>query len=207
MAQPVTFRTASAHDVEQLIDLMVVSSWGGIRSAWERVRLSGETWRDRGRVEIADRESEIGYPRFVVAEAKDGLAAMVLFNLVGDTAQLDMRNAMPEEAGAMRLIRQARNSLFVREIATASWARGRGLASELLALAETVAASNGAKRVTLIVNDANGPAERLYVRRGFRVCAEEASLGHPTFPDGSRLLLMEKAITPPKKEEAPGSAS
>jgi ribosomal protein S18 acetylase RimI-like enzyme len=194
MALSVTFRSATADDIEVLIDLMVVSSWGGIRDAWDRARTGGQTWRDRGRIEIADRDSEIGFARFIVAEAERGIAAMVLLNMVGDTGGIGLRGVAPEEQGALRLIRKAAHSLFIREIATAEWARGRGLASELLSLAERVAQGNGVSRMTLIVNDANAAAERLYLGRGFSCAAEEASLGHPRFPDGSRLLLMEKPL-------------
>jgi ribosomal protein S18 acetylase RimI-like enzyme len=194
MSTPVTFRTAESGDIETLIDLMLVSSWGGIRTAWERVRAREETWRDRGRMEIADRDSEIGYPRFVVADAGGPLAAMLLLNLVGDTATLEPRHAPPEEIGALRLIKLAARSVFIREIATADWARGRGIASELLGLAERVALSNNLARATLIVNDSNAGAERLYRKHGFTVCGEEASFGHPRFADGSRLLLMEKQV-------------
>ncbi|MGL4239698.1 MAG: GNAT family N-acetyltransferase, partial [Beijerinckiaceae bacterium] len=195
-------------DTEQLIDLMVVSSWGGIRGAWERARAHGETWRDRGRIEIADRDSEIGDSRFVVAETGGRIAAMVLLNLVGDTRLIEIGRAVPEEAAALRLIKQASFSVFIREIATADWARGRGLAGELLGLAERVAVSNGTARLTLIVNDANRAAERMYVGRGFAVCGEEACIGHPHFPEGSRLLLMEKSLSAAsdKKEGAPESA-
>jgi ribosomal protein S18 acetylase RimI-like enzyme len=204
MDTPVTFRSAAATDVEQLIDLMVLSSWGGIRLAWERVRAHGETWRDRGRQEISDRDSEIGFSRFVVADAGGRIAAMILLNLIGDTSDIDPRHGPAQEAGALRLIKLSHHAVFIREIATADWARGRGLATELIGLAEQVAASNGAPRVTLIVNDANAAAGRLYAALGFRTCSEEASLGHPRFPDGSRLLLMEKALG--AKKGAPVSA-
>jgi ribosomal protein S18 acetylase RimI-like enzyme len=193
MSLAVTFRSARADDVEQLIDLMMTSSWGGIRAAWERARAPGETWRDRGRAELGEAEGEIGYTRFVVADADGRIAAMMLLNLVGDTGMLDTTAAMEQEQGALRLIKRARHSLFVREIATADWARGRGIGRELMVLAERLAASQGAPRVTLIVNDANGPAEKLYRKLGYVAASDEASLGHPRFPDGSRLVLMEKA--------------
>jgi ribosomal protein S18 acetylase RimI-like enzyme len=193
MSFSTTFRTARAEDVEQLIDLMMTSSWGGIRAAWERARFPGETWRDRGRAELGEADGEIGYRRFVVADADGRIAAMMLLNLLGDTGLLDTGAAVEQEQGALRLIKRARHSLFIREIATTDWARGKGLGRELMALAERLAVSQGASRVTLIVNDSNGPAEKLYRRLGYVAAWEEASVGHPRFPDGSRLVLMEKA--------------
>jgi ribosomal protein S18 acetylase RimI-like enzyme len=196
MPSEVTFRSGAASDVEALIDLMLISSWGGIRRAWERVKAPGETWRDRGRLEIGEVDGEIGYGRFVVAETGGRLAGMILLNLVGDTARIDPRESAPEDQGALALIQLAHHSLFIREVATAEWARGKGLGRELMGIAERLAVSNAVRRTTLIVNDANGGAEKLYRSLGYTVCGEAPSLGHPHFPDGSRLVLMEKAAPP-----------
>ncbi len=186
------FRVGAASDVEALVDLMMVSSWGGIRAAWERVRGPGETWRQRGAAEIADANCEIGYSRFIVAESGDRMAAMMLLNLLAATDELDPDEQPPEQAGAVALIKRAAHSAFVRELAVAEWARGRGVAGRLLEIAADIARSQGLDRVTLIVNDANGPAHKLYRARGFREVGAEPSLGHPAFPEGSMLLLMEK---------------
>jgi ribosomal protein S18 acetylase RimI-like enzyme len=196
MASPFQFRAASASDVESLIDLMMVSSWGGIRAAWERVRSPRETWRQRGAAEIADVGCEIGYSRFVVAERESRIAGMILLNFLGDTSMLDPEAEPPEQQGVLSLIKAAEFSVFVREIAVLDWARGRGLATAFLSLADSIAESRGDPRVTLIVNDQNTAAHRLYGARGFRPVASTPSIGHPAFSDASSLLLMEKRIQP-----------
>ncbi len=89
MERSFQFRAAMAADIETLVDLMMVSSWGGIRHAWERVRSPRETWRQRGAAEIADVGCEIGYSRFVVAEERGRVAGMILLNCLGDTSALD----------------------------------------------------------------------------------------------------------------------
>ncbi len=187
-----SLRVATPHDVEELLELMMVSSWGGIRSAWARVTAPGESWRQRGVAELADASCEIGYPRFVVADIDGRMAAMMLLNVLGDTSGMNPLLEPPEQAGAVRLIKQAGHSVFVRELAVADWARGRGLARSLLGLAEGLSRSHGLGRVTLIVNDSNGPAHRLYLKEGFVLSDGEPSVGHPAFADGSMLLLMEK---------------
>jgi ribosomal protein S18 acetylase RimI-like enzyme len=197
MASEVTFRSAAASDIEGLIDLMLVSSWGGIRRAWDRVKAPGETWRDRGRVEIGEADGEIGYSRFIVAETGGRLAGMILLNLVGNTARISPGDAAPEDQAALALIQMARHSLFIREVATAEWARRKGLGRELIGIAERLAASNMVPRTTLIVNDANGGAEKLYRSLGYTACGEAPSIGHPRFPEGSRLILMEKVTQAP----------
>lgn len=195
MSIEVRFRSAVASDVEALIDLMLISSWGGIRRAWDRARSPGQTWRDRGRLELADAAGEIGYTRFIVAEAGERIAGMILLNLVADTARIDLAAAPPEDQGALGLIQLARHSLFIREVATAEWARGKGLGRELIGIAERLARSNAVPRTTLIVNDANGGAEKLYLDLGYTACGMAPSIGHPRFPEGSRLVLMEKPTT------------
>jgi ribosomal protein S18 acetylase RimI-like enzyme len=194
MSLSVQFRGAVPGDVPALLDLMVISSWGGIRDAWTRASAPGETWQQRGEAELADAGCEIGYSRFVVAEKDGRLAGMILLNLVGDTAAMDPSREPPEQAAAVALIKAARQSLFIREFAVAEWARGQGLAKEFLRLAESLTLSNNLRRVTLIVNDANAPAHALYRKTGYRQSSQEQSIGHPSFPDSSMLLLMEKSL-------------
>jgi ribosomal protein S18 acetylase RimI-like enzyme len=196
MESIVALRSARLEDIDALLEFMMISSWGGIREAWERVRSPSETWRDRGLSELADPNCEIGYSRFVVAELNGRMAAMVLLNFVGDTTPLDPRREPPEQAGAVALIKLSDRSVFIREIAVAEWARGRGIARTLLALAERLAVSHKLGRVTLIVNDSNGPAHKLYLAEDFKAVASQPSIGHPAFDDGSMLVLMQKMVSP-----------
>ena len=194
MESLIALRSARPEDIGTLLDFMMISSWGGIREAWERVRSPSETWRDRGLAELADPGCEIGYSRFVVAELNGRMAGMVLLNFIGDTAPLDPGREPPEQAGAVALIKLSDHSVFVREIAVDGWARGRGIARTLLALAERLAASHRLGRVTLIVNDTNAPAHNLSLDEGFNAVASQPSVGHPVFGDGSMLVLMQKLV-------------
>jgi GNAT superfamily N-acetyltransferase len=192
MSGDLSFRSGTLRDVDALVDLLVMSSWGGIRNAWERVRAPGESWRERGRLEVSDAGCELGYPRFIVAEIDGRMAGMMLLNLLGSQFILPDDETPPEQHGAFALMRKAADTLFVRELAVAPFARGRGIARAFLALADDLARGNGRVPVTLIVNDANAPALKLYLDCGYRETAAEPCLGHPTFADGTMLMLMEK---------------
>jgi ribosomal protein S18 acetylase RimI-like enzyme len=194
MDHEISFRTARPADIAVLLELMMISSWGGIRAAWERVKGPRESWRDRGLAELADADCEIGYSRFVLAEVEGRIAGMALLNRIADTGNLRPHLEPPEQVGAVALIKQASMSIFVRELAVTEWMRGRGLGRSFLDVAGEIAAGQGLDRVTLIVNDSNAAAHRLYTTSGFRTVASRPSIGHPAFADGSMLLLMEKAV-------------
>ncbi|MGL4635564.1 MAG: GNAT family N-acetyltransferase, partial [Beijerinckiaceae bacterium] len=146
MSSSVRFRTAQEADVARLIDLMVISSWGGIKNAWSGSAKAGETWRDQAQAELSDPTCEIGYSRFVLAEYEGEIAGMMLLNAMGSTDMLSVNQALPEHVGAIYLMKEARYSLFIREIAVYEWARGRGLAKEFLAIAERVASKQDIDR-------------------------------------------------------------
>jgi ribosomal protein S18 acetylase RimI-like enzyme len=194
------FRAATSDDLPALLDLMVLSSFGGITEAWQRVKKHGETWQQRGLAELGDANCEIGYSRFIVAEeangsAGNGLAGMILLNVVGDTSQMNPALEPPEQVGVVALLKAAQHSVFIREFALFEWARGKGLAREFLDLTERLSVSNGARRVTLIVNDQNEPALALYRKAGFTPCDQQPSINHPHFSDSSLLVLMEKQLS------------
>jgi ribosomal protein S18 acetylase RimI-like enzyme len=67
-------------------------------------------------------------------------------------------------------------------LAAAPDARGRGLGSGLLALAERIAEAEGISRITIVVSDANAGARRLYARFGYAEAARR-----PMAWDGPRI--------------------
>lgn len=70
-------------------------------------------------------------------------------------------------AYALTVFRRGSRVARVYSIAVAADARGRGLASALLADAERIGVARGAERVSLEVRGDNPAAIRLYERRGY----------------------------------------
>ncbi len=88
-----------------------------------------------------------GYPIGPVPEPTDGIPAMFV--------------------PLQELENQALESWYVNVLAALPEARGRGLGSLLLGVAETIARDLSLRRLSIIVADANRGARRLYERQGY----------------------------------------
>ena len=75
-------------------------------------------------------------------------------------------------------------------LAISAEARGRGVGEKLLVAAERDAARRGSARMRLEVRRDNAAAQRLYLRRGFRVIGER----HAYYEDGYDALRYEKPL-------------
>ena len=69
----------------------------------------------------------------------------------------------------------------VHDVAVLASHRGRGIAAQMLALAETIAQQRGAVKLTLEVLTGNRPAIALYERLGFEGYQLDPSMGTATF--------------------------
>jgi len=76
----------------------------------------------------------------------------------------------------------------VHDVVVLASHRGRGVAAQMLALVENIAAERGACKLTLEVLSGNAAATRLYQRLGFANYQLEPSMGHA--------LFMQKWLTP-----------
>ncbi|MEZ5701875.1 MAG: GNAT family N-acetyltransferase [Burkholderiaceae bacterium] len=77
----------------------------------------------------------------------------------------------------------------VHDVAVLASHRGRGIAAQMLALAERIALERGAVKLTLEVLSGNHGAISLYQRMGFAAYQLDPSMGTATF--------MQKYLTPP----------
>lgn len=187
-------RPAEAGDIEALVDLMNLSSAGALERVWGRIAGRPEAWRAVARKQLSDREGEVGYGRIVVVSKPDGPPlGMILLNPLEDTTTLPLEGLPAEAVPMVRLIRQASNTLLIREVAVVPEHRGEGIGAVLLALAVGLAKEKGLRAASLTVHADNQRALALYHREGFSEEARAASLGHPRYRDGSPILLMAKA--------------
>ncbi|MDF2234439.1 GNAT family N-acetyltransferase [Albimonas sp. CAU 1670] len=110
------------------------------------------------------------------AEAEETGGVLVLDEGDGALAAMVMRPASttPPSEDLPRLIRElvaletrAPGTIYIKTLAALPGERERGHGRRLIAAAEAEAAARGLSGVSLIVNDANRDAQRLYLRLGF----------------------------------------
>lgn len=157
-------RLATARDGAALADLVNFAGEGAPYQLWRSLSDPDEDPWEVGALRQA-RRAEAG--EVIVVEESGAVVAA----LMGSVIPPDPPLAGADEPSMLRplrtLERKVPDTLYVNALATYPRARGRGLGSRLLALAEQCAATEGLKGVSIIVADGNVNARRLYERLGY----------------------------------------
>jgi ribosomal protein S18 acetylase RimI-like enzyme len=88
----------------------------------------------------------------------------------------------------------APGSWYVNVLAAVPAARGRGLGTRLLGVAEDIARDEGLARLSIIVADDNAGARRLYGRQGYAEAARRSMVTDGWRTHGSEWVLLLKDI-------------
>jgi ribosomal protein S18 acetylase RimI-like enzyme len=115
-----------------------------------------------------------GYPIGPAPEPTDGVPAMFV--------------------PLQELENRALDSWYVNVLATLPEARGRGLGTRLLGVAEDVAHDLSLRRLSIIVADANRGARRLYERQGYAEAERRPMVKDGWQNDGTEWVLLLKSI-------------
>jgi ribosomal protein S18 acetylase RimI-like enzyme len=86
------------------------------------------------------------------------------------------------------------DALYVNVVATLPEARGRGLGTSLMRVAEDIARAEGCPSLCLSVADDNDPARRLYARLGYRQRAARPMVKDGWQGPGAAWLLLVKDL-------------
>ncbi len=90
----------------------------------------------------------------------------------------------------------APDSWYVNVLAALPEARGRGLGTRLLGLADEIARAQGLARLSIIVADNNAGARRLYERQGYREVDRRRMVKDGWQSDGAEWVLLIKTLDP-----------
>jgi GNAT superfamily N-acetyltransferase len=187
-----SLRAATSDDVGPLVELMLVSSHGGLADAFAEEAKPREGWRQAARRIVGDRDAELGFGNVVIAESAGKPVGMVLLNALPEAEIAPDAQGGPLRLRLTELLNRALPAMMIREIAVDEAWRGRGVARALLDAAAILAGNTGLPRLTLTVNEANTGALAAYRRLGFALVARGPCFPHRHWPASAATLLMQR---------------
>lgn len=197
MSGGISTRPARKSDASEIALLVNIATHGGMARGWAHDEKSEGTYDpvEVGRVEILDdKEAPFNWRSATMAETGDGeIAGMLLGYLEPETARPVPKSTMPFMVPLLELEGEAHGTWFISMLGVHIAWRGKGVGSQLLDVAEIKRAETRASGLSLIVEDVNTGAQRLYQKRGYAVRARRPMVGFPgsTAP-GKDWLLMVK---------------
>jgi ribosomal protein S18 acetylase RimI-like enzyme len=189
------FRRATIADARAMAELVNFAGEGLPFYLWTRMAEAGEDPWEIGR-RRAERESgSFSYLNAIMLEEEGKAVACLIGYLLPDDPQPVDRASLPAMfVGMQELENLAPGTWYVNVLATYPEHRGKGYGRRLLALAEELAVSAGAKGLSIIVADSNHGARRLYERSGYREVAKRPMVKEGWRSEGANWVLLTKPI-------------
>jgi ribosomal protein S18 acetylase RimI-like enzyme len=192
----VRFRQARESDALDLACLIDCASRGLALWLWSTLRAPGQSSIEVGRHRIrTNTASPLHYGTFTVAEIEGTIAGA----LTGRSIQLPYERGdsadLPDVfAPVLELEAVAAGSWYLNVVAVYPEFRGQGLGSALLSKAEEIAHLAAAPQISLIVEEINARALKLYLQHGFREWARRPYIAFPGSMDEGDWILLRKDI-------------
>jgi ribosomal protein S18 acetylase RimI-like enzyme len=187
------FRRALPEDAQALAELVDLAGEGMPTYLWARMAEPGEDVWDVGRRRASREEGGFSYRNAVLLEANGRVAACLIGYKLADEPEPIHYGSMPAMFVPLQELENlAPGTWYVNVLATYPEHRGQGHGTQLLALADELAAASGCQGLSIIVADANTGARRLYERAGYREAAARPMVKEAWANPGERWLLLLK---------------
>jgi ribosomal protein S18 acetylase RimI-like enzyme len=160
---------------------------------WSLDASEGQSPLDVGEERAIRETGGFSYRNAHVLTVKNEVVAMLLGYVLPDPYDVgDLADTNPIIRPLIELEAMAPGSWYINAIATFGMQRGKGLGSQLMALAEDLAETTGCSKLSLIVASENDGAKQLYLRLGYKVAGSRSLVDYPGCPHGGDWLLMVK---------------
>ena len=158
------YRIARPEDARQLADLVNLAGDGLPEHIWTGMAEPGQDPWDIGRARQAAAAAD---GKIIVADEGDGAVAGLTGYVIGPDPE-PVTDDMPALFRPLiELENLAPNSWYVNVLAVYPNHQNKGYGAELLGIAEQIAQSHGLSRMSLIVDEKNTSAQRLYTRHEY----------------------------------------
>ena len=186
----VTFRAATKEDSRKIAELFSISSDGVVDYVWSTLapEYPGLEPIEIGAVRYASEEGNFSYTNCVVAEREGEVIGQLCTYPIGPSAEEPDGPVDPILEPYRRL--EIPGSLYVSSLAVFDSFRGRGLGTQMLAIARDQARERNIDILSLLVSEQNAGAVKLYEREGFWEVDRAPVVPHPLIHHTGDVILM-----------------
>jgi ribosomal protein S18 acetylase RimI-like enzyme len=189
------FRSATPDDAHAIAELGNMAGEGLPLYLWSKIAEPGEDGWSVGRQRARRETGSFSYRNAIVAEEDGAVAACLIGYREPDAPEPIDYDTMPAIFVPLQELENlAPATWYVNVLATYPEHRGKGYGRQLLAIADQVAADEGLRGLSIIVNGANTGARRLYERCGYRELARRPIVKEDWENDGEDWVLLVKSL-------------
>lgn len=190
---PTGYRQAIPDDASAMAELVNMAGEGLPLYLWTTMVGEGQSPWDVG-MERAQRESGgFSYRNTIVREESGKVvASLVGYPLEDEPEPTDYSDMPSMFIPLQQLEDMVPGTWYVNVLATYPDSRGQGIGSQLLAIAEGIAAALSKRGLSIIVADTNTGARRLYERHGYSELAQQEMVKDGWEHPGKNWVLLAK---------------
>ena len=194
--EKIALRPARCEDGPVLARLIDYAGEGLPRWVWEQAAAPGQSPLEYGAARAAREDGGFSYRNAWVLETADEVAGMLLGYPLDDPYEPGDPAELPAPIRPIvELESCAPGSWYINALAIRPDYRGEGLGTRLLHHARALAQTCGASELSLIVDDANEGARRLYARHGFVERARRDLVPFGVKAPGQAWLLLVRPLS------------
>jgi len=166
------FRQATQDDAKDLAEFVNMAGEGLPLYLWEQMASAGETAWEIGFARAKRVSGAFSYRNAILRlVGNDVVACLIGYPLEDSPPATDYAEIPPMFVPLQQLEDLVPGTWYINVVATREAYRGKGYGSELIFLAEKIAAGLGKRGLSLIVADTNTGARRIYAGLGYRELA------------------------------------
>ncbi|WP_337660470.1 GNAT family N-acetyltransferase [Anderseniella sp. Alg231-50] len=189
-------RPATKLDASELVCLIDCAGYGIPLGVWAGMLDDEASVLEVGRKRAMREEGGFSYRNAWIAERDGAVAGALVGYRLDDDIDLSDINDVPDTfRPLMELEAEAPGSWYVNVLAVHGEWRGTGIGGALLDHADQIAATTGARTMSIIFESENDGGRRLYEAKGYKVTARRPRVAFETDRTGSaEWLLMVKDL-------------
>jgi len=162
---------------------------------WEQSRKDNQEIIDVGTQNAASDNDNFSYQNAYLALVNKEIAGMLLAYRLSEPENTENLKDLPEFIRPLIELEQCvPGSFYINMLATYPKYRGKGVGTQLMGIADKLAAEADCTMISVEVFEQNRGALRLYQRLGYQIAEQRNIITHPCHPYAGRIFLLTKDI-------------